>query len=143
MKHPAINDACRNAFTGFDRNDRTDLVALLADDVTFDFSDSLPYGGTYHGKEEFLAFWKHVYKEWEYFNYDARAVLEAEDFVIVPVIARAKSIKGYSMENEHLFLFQVRDGKVVHGRLYADTARGRDILVDERPPRRFPKVILG
>ncbi|MGU7768672.1 nuclear transport factor 2 family protein [Burkholderia sp. MR1-5-21] len=142
MKHPAIIEACRKAFTGFDRNDKSDLVALLADDITFEFSDSLPYGGTYHGKEEFLAFWKHVYHEWEYFNYDARAILEAEDFVIVPVIARAKATNGYSMQNEHLFLFQVRDGKIIHGRLYADTARGRDVL-EGREPRRYPKVILG
>jgi ketosteroid isomerase-like protein len=82
-----------------------------------------------------------VYLKWEHFNYDARAVLEADDFIIVPVIARAKALNGYSMENEHLFLFQVRDGQIVHGRLYADTARRRDILED-RPAKRYPKLIL-
>ncbi|MBP0595005.1 nuclear transport factor 2 family protein [Paraburkholderia sp. LEh10] len=141
MRHPQVVEACKKAFTGFERNDKSDLVPLLADDVVFEFSDSLPYGGTYHGKEEFLAFWKHVYRKWEYLNYDARAVLEAEDYVIVPVIVRAKAKNGFSMENEHLFLFQVRDGRIVHGRLYADTARGRDILED-RPPRHFPKLII-
>jgi uncharacterized protein len=141
MKHQKIIEACKKAFTGFERNDKTDLVALLADDIEFEFSDSLPYGGTYRGKTEFLAFWKHVYLKWEHFNYDARAVLEADDFIIVPVIARAKALNGYSMENEHLFLFQVSDGKIVHGRLYADTARGRDILED-RSPKRYPKLIV-
>jgi uncharacterized protein len=141
MKYPQIIDACKKAFTGFERNDKTDLVALLADDVVFEFSDSLPYGGSYKGKAEFLAFWKHVYHEWEYFNYDARAVLEAGDYIIVPVIARAKSSNGFSMENEHLFLFRVCDGQIVHGRIYADTARGRDII-EGQAPRSFPKVIL-
>jgi ketosteroid isomerase-like protein len=141
MKHQKIIEACKKAFTGFERNDKSDLVALLADDIEFEFSDSLPYGGAYRGKAEFLAFWKHVYLKWEHFNYDARAVLEADDFIIVPVIARAKALNGYSMENEHLFLFQVRDGQIVHGRLYADTARGRDILED-RPAKRYPKLIL-
>lgn len=141
MKHQTIIDACKKAFTGFDSNDKTDLVSLLADDVEFEFSDSLPYGGTYSGKAEFLAFWKHVYLKWEYFNYDARAVLEAGEFIIVPVIARAKATNGYTMQNEHLFLFRVRDGQIVHGRLYADTARGRDILED-RPPKHYPKLIL-
>jgi hypothetical protein len=114
----------------------------LADDVVFEFSDSLPYGGTYNGKREFQAFWAHVYKEYEYFNYDARAVLEADEYIIVPVIARARTKRGFSMENEHLFLFKVRDGEIVYGRIYADTARGRDVL-EGREPRRYPKIVLG
>ncbi|WP_455286746.1 nuclear transport factor 2 family protein [Cupriavidus necator] len=142
MTNPHIIEACRKALTGFEKNDKTDLLSVLADDVVFEFSDSLPYGGTYNGKAEFQAFWKHVYGEYEYFNYDARAILEAEDYVIVPVIARAKTKRGYSMENEHLFLFRVKDGKIVYGRIYADTARGRDVL-EGREPRRYPKLDLS
>jgi ketosteroid isomerase-like protein len=142
MRNPTLVAACTKAFTGFDRNDRSDLVAHLADDVVFEFSDSLPYGGTYRGKTEFLAFWAHVNREYEYFNYDARAVLEADDYIIVPVVARAKSRRGFSMENEHLFLFRVEDGKIAWGRIYADTARGRDVL-EGREPRRYPKLVLG
>jgi len=59
----------------------------------------------------------------------------------VPVIARAKTKRGFSMENEHLFLFRVRDGKITYGRIYADTARGRDVL-EGREPRRYPKISL-
>jgi uncharacterized protein len=139
---PELLEACRKGLTGFDKNDRTDMIAALADNVVFEFSDSLPYGGTYTGKDEFVAFWKHVYKEYEYFNYDARAVLAAGDYIIVPVVARAKTKTGYSMENEHLFLFRVKDGKIVYGRIYADTARGRDVL-EGREPRRYPKLILN
>ena len=56
MSNSAIADACTKAFSGFEKNDKTDLVGLLADDFVFEFSDSLPYGGTYNGKDEFLAF---------------------------------------------------------------------------------------
>ena len=142
MDNATLIAACKKAFTGFERNDKADLIAHLADDVVFEFSDSLPYGGQYVGKAEFQAFWAHVYSEYEYFNYDARAVLQAEDYLIVPVIARAKSKRGFSMENEHLFLFRVKDGKIVWGRIYADTARGRDVL-EGREPRRYPKLVLG
>lgn len=141
MTTPSILEACRKALTGFEKNDKTELLNVLADDVVFEFSDSLPYGGTYTGKAEFQAFWKHVYQEYEYFNYDARAILQAEDYVIIPVIARAQTKRGFSMENEHLFLFRVKSGKIVHGRIYADTARGRDVL-EGREPRRFPKLQL-
>lgn len=141
MTQDEIISACKKAFTGFADNDRADLVNALADDVVFEFSDSLPYGGTYQGKKEFLAFWAHVYHEYEYFDYDAHAVLYAEGYVIVPVAARAKTKTGFSMTNEHCFLFRVKDGRIVYGRIYADTARGRDVL-EGREPKRYPKLIL-
>jgi ketosteroid isomerase-like protein len=137
----ALLEACRKGLTGFDKNDRAEMIAALDENVVFEFSDSLPYGGTYTNKKEFLAFWKHVYKEYEYFNYDARAVLASGDYIIIPVVARAKTKSGYSMENEHLFLFRVKDGKIVYGRIYADTARGRDVL-EGHQPRKYPKLIL-
>lgn len=141
MTDAELIDACKKAFTGFECNDRADLAAAFADDAVFEFSDSLPYGGTYRGKKEYLAFWANVYREYEYFNYDARAVLRAEGYIIVPVVARAKTKTGFSMENEHCFLFRVDGGRIVYGRIYADTARGRDVL-EGREPRRYPKLVL-
>jgi ketosteroid isomerase-like protein len=102
-----------------------------------------PYGGTFYGKEEFLAFWQQlVAKEWEYFRYDCEAVLQDGDYVIVPVVTRALSRKGILMENEHLLLFKTRDEKIVYGRLYIDTARARDVL-EGRKPTRYPKQSLS
>ena len=71
MPHSVIVAACKLAFTGFENNDRSELLRLLATNFVFDVPDSLPYGGTYYGKEEFLAFWQQlVAKEWQYFHYD-------------------------------------------------------------------------
>ena len=124
-----IIEACRLAFTGFEANDKTQLIKLLASDVVFEFPTSLPYGGTYKGIEEFKAFWADLYENYyEYFNYDARNILDAGSHVIVPVIARAKAKNGRFMENEHCMLFKVENGRVVYGRIYADTAKGRDVL---------------
>ena len=142
MHNSEIIAACRSAFSGFEKNDRTELIRLLDEEVVFDFSDSLPYGGRYVGKQEFLAFWRHVTKEWQCFYYDAHEVLQDRDYIIVPVVTRALFQKGILMENEHLFLFKARDGCIVYGRLYADTARGRDVL-EGHEPRRYPKLIIG
>lgn len=142
LRQEELAQACRKAFTGFEKNDRSELVAALAEDVVFEFSDSLPYGGSYKGKKQFLQFWANVYSKYEYFNYDAHAVLVAEDYIIVPVEARAKTKTGFSMNNEHCFLFRVKDGQIVYGRIYADTARGRDVL-EGREPRRYPPMDLG
>ncbi|CAN5606656.1 hypothetical protein BH09PSE5_BH09PSE5_35720 [soil metagenome] len=124
-----IVKACRLAYTGFEKNQREPLLALLSEDVVFEFPKSLPYGGVYRGLKEFKAFWADLYDNYyEYFNYDARAVLDAGSHVVVPVVARALGKNGRTMENEHCFLFEIKDGKIVYGRIYADTAKGRDIL---------------
>lgn len=124
-----IIEACRLAFTGFEKNERGPLLALLADDAVFEFPTSLPYGGTYVGLDKFKAFWADLYENYyEYFNYDAIDVLDAGTHVVVPVVARAMSKHGRFMENQHCFLFKVKDGKIVYGRIYADTAKGRDAI---------------
>ena len=76
----AIVAACKLAFTGFEKNDRSELLRLFATDFVFDVPDSLPYGGTFYGKEEFIALWQQlVAKEWEYFRYDCEVVLQDGD----------------------------------------------------------------
>ena len=138
---PKIVNAVKAAFTGYERNDRGALNALLAPNFTFEMSDSLPYGGQYVGPDEWVAFWKEVSKEWRYFRYEAREVLVSGAWVIVPVQTDSLSIHDIPMKNEHLFLFRVEDDRIVFCRLYADTARGRDV-VQGIPPIRFPRADL-
>lgn len=86
-------------------------------------------GGTFHGPDGFLAFYRDIYDHYyETFHYDAHAVLDAGSHVIVPVRARAKAKTGRTMENEHCLLFTVNDGLITEARLYADTAKGRDSI---------------
>ncbi|MFG1372783.1 nuclear transport factor 2 family protein [Xanthobacter oligotrophicus] len=124
-----IVEACRAAFTGFEANDKRKLIEILSPDVVFEFPTSLPYGGRYTGINEFRAFWADLYDNYyDYFNYDAHAILDAGTHVVVPVVARAKAKNGRFMENEHCMLFKVENGRIVYGRIYADTAKGRDVM---------------
>jgi uncharacterized protein len=140
MSNTAIVEACRLAYTGFEKNQREPLAKFLHKDVVFEFPQSLPYGGTYNGIEEFQSWWKVLYsKYYDYFHYDAHDVIDAGNYVIVPVTARAQAKNGAKMENEHLFLFKVKDGKIVYGRIYADTAKGKDVL-EGKEPKLYPKL---
>ena len=51
---------------------------------------------------------------------------------VTPSSCRSKtgalSVHGIPLQNEHLFLFKVKDGWAVFARLYADTARGRAVV---------------
>ena len=62
MRNSEVMKALKAAFTGYERNSNAALLELLSDDFTFEMSDSLPYGGTYIGCEEFLGFWRAVAK---------------------------------------------------------------------------------
>jgi ketosteroid isomerase-like protein len=143
MSNQAIIDACRLAYTGYEKNNREPLAKLLDENVVFEFPPSLPYGGTYNGMKEFKAWWQILYSEYyEYFHYDAHDVIDGGNYVIVPVTARALSKNGKFMENEHCFLFKVKNGKIVYGRIYADTAKGRDVL-DGVEPKQYPKLDIA
>ncbi len=54
-------------------------------------------------------------------------------------MTKALSRDNILMENEHMFLFKARSGRIIYARLYVDTARARDVL-EGREPRGFPKM---
>ncbi len=142
MNNDAIVAALRAAFSGYEANDRGPLLKLLADDFVFEMSDSIRYGGIYIGVDEFQGFWREVARDWLYFRYDLHDVIDGGNTIAVPVRTDALSVHSIRMQNEHLFLFKVKDGRLVHCRLYADTARGRDVLEGEEP-RHFPRAVLS
>ncbi|TFV33013.1 nuclear transport factor 2 family protein [Streptomyces sp. T1317-0309] len=128
-RNQPIVDAGRRAYSGFEENDSSDLVALMSPEVVFHFPTSLPSGGTFHGPEGVLAFYQDIYDHYyDTFNYDAHTVLDAGSHVIVPVRARARAKTGRTMENEYCLLSTVKDGLITEARLYADTAKGRDSI---------------
>ena len=102
----------------------------------------MPSGSSYFGRDEFVGFWKAVAKEWTYFHNDAHEIIDTGDTIIVPVKTDALSIRGIRLQNEHLFLFKMKDGRPVFARLYADTARGRDASCGHAP-RHYPKPDLS
>jgi uncharacterized protein len=140
MNNTSLVEACKLAYGGFENNRREALAPFLHPDVVFEFPSSLPYGGRYEGLAEFKAWWKALYADYyDYFHYDAHAVIDGGDYIAVPVTARARARNGAMMENEHLFLFRIVDGMIVHARIYADTAKGRDVLAGQAPLL-YPKL---
>ena len=96
MSNQKLLAALEAAFTGYEKNNSALLLELLADDFTFEFSDSLPYGGSYVGRDEFLGFWKAVAKEWTYFRYEAHEIIDAGD----TLSCRSKPMPSLFAESE-------------------------------------------
>ncbi|WP_162600794.1 nuclear transport factor 2 family protein [Paraburkholderia sp. C35] len=137
MSNPKIVDAIRNVLSGHSKSARDTLIDQFHPDIVFEFPESLPYGGTFKGVDGYKQFWDLVFVHWNSFDYDLHEIIDTGDRIIVPVVAHGESKTGRSMWNEHLFFFKVEGGKIVYGRIYADSAKGRDAI---SPWRTFADV---
>jgi uncharacterized protein len=138
MSNRRLLQAPAAAFTGYEKNGRAQLFELLSEEFTFEMSDPMRCGSSHFGRDEFVGFRKAVAKEWTYFRYDAHEIIDSGNAIVVPVKTDGLSICGIRLQNEHLLLFKVKDGRPVFACLYADTARGRDVI-SGHAPRRYPK----
>ena len=128
MSNQRLLRAPEAAFTRYETNSRAQVFELLSDEFTFELYDSMPYGGSYFGRDEFIGLRKAVAKDSTYFRYDVRETIAVGDTIVVPVRADAFSIHGIPLLNERLFLFKVKDGRAVCARFYAATAGGCDVI---------------
>lgn len=129
MAEKIVLDAMRAAFTGFGANNRGPLRALLANDVVFEFPETVPYGGHYVGLSAYEALWVHLYETYyQSFDYDLVALIDGGDHVVVQATARAVALGGEVLHYDQCLVFRVDGSRVVHGRVYADTARLRGFL---------------
>ena len=117
----------------FEANDRTRIVSMLPESFVLKIPETLPYGGSFQGPEEFDRFFRRIYDDHEYWSWFHTElvlgrVLDAGTHLVAPirVTARAKSSEA-TLSVENLWLFEMADGNFVRAQLYADTAAGRNV----------------
>jgi ketosteroid isomerase-like protein len=122
-------------FTAVEERDRVGLFALFHDDVEFHDAPSLPYGGSFRGKEAlreqletapettWLGTWGPVQPTETERRMDPRVVATNGEEVTVLYTQRAMSPSGERFESPALGLYEVRDGKLARAQMfYFDTA---------------------
>ena len=67
MSNQRLLQAPEAAFTGYETNSRAQVFELLSNEFTFEMSDSMPYGGSYFERDEFIGLRKAVAKDSTYF----------------------------------------------------------------------------
>jgi ketosteroid isomerase-like protein len=117
------------AFAGWGRGNPANMADILSDDCELVVPDSIPYGGTRRGREEVIAwFTKDIWRWFDEFTSTPEDVIDAGDRVVIPVNVRAKAKNGRSMDVHNVWIYEFEDGKLVRGRVYADTAILRDTV---------------
>lgn len=128
---PELIDAVTALFRD---NDRTRIVSMLPESFVLTVPETLPYGGSIQGPEEFDRFFQSIYDDHDYWSsfrteLALDRVLDAGTHLVAPirVTARAKSSDA-TMAVENLWLFEIADGTFVRAQNYADTAAARGLV---------------
>jgi ketosteroid isomerase-like protein len=99
------------------------LLAILHDQVEWDYVGAFPEATTYHGPDEVRRFLHQWAGAFDNFGFEAEELIDAGDSVVVRLHQWGHGKEtGAPVENRSWQLFTFRDGKVVHCRGFATKA---------------------
>jgi uncharacterized protein len=109
------------------------LLALLDDEVEWDYVGAFPEAVTYHGPREVGEFLRQWAAGFEDFGFEADETIDAGDSVVVHLHqwGRGKET-GAQVESRTWQVFNFRDGKIVRCRGYATKAEALASVGGER-----------
>jgi ketosteroid isomerase-like protein len=120
-------DVAKTAYEAFGSGDMATLQAMFTDDAVWVTSDELPAGGVVEGPEAIVASFAEIPKYWSSFGVEPEEFIDAGEWVAVRGTQNAGNDKGsFSAPFAHLIKF--RDGKLVRGEFFADTAKAARLL---------------
>ena len=99
------------------------LLALLADDVEWDYVGAFPESATYYGPEAVRRFFAQWMGAFDDFGFEAEEFVDGGDHVLVLMRqwGRGKAT-GAQVENRTWQVFTFRAGRIVHCRGYSEKA---------------------
>jgi ketosteroid isomerase-like protein len=122
-------DVVRSAWEGMRRQDLDAVTATMDNEAETVLPGSLPWGGTYLGPDGFKEMIGQFMSELEDFRPSPEAFLEAEgQHVVVPVTVEGQTNAGKDFSDRVLWLYTLRDGKIIRAELFADTASTLDAV---------------
>ena len=122
-------EALVRAFAGWGRDNAANLRELLHPDCELVVPDSIPYGGTFRGADAAIAWFTHELWRWfDEFTSTPEDLIDAGDRIVVPVHVRARAKNGRTLDAHNVWIYEFREGKLIRGRVYADTAVLRDTV---------------
>lgn len=122
-------DLIETAWQAFGRGDIEEATKLATEGTTISIPETLPWGGTYTGSDAFQQFLPQVFDQFDDFKVVPEKVLGADDdHVVVVVHATGRTKSGKSFDGRAVWVYRLRDGKVVEAEQFVDTAMVREAL---------------
>ena len=124
---PSNVELLAQAFAGWGKGKPANMNDVLHPDCELVVPDSLPYGGTLRGAEAVIGwFTRELWRWFDEFSSTPEGFIDAGDQIVVPVHVTARAKNGETMDVHNVWIYEFSDGKLVRGRVYADTAILRD-----------------
>jgi ketosteroid isomerase-like protein len=122
------------AFAGWGKDDPANMRSVLHPECELVVPDSIPYGGTFRGVDEVIRWFTHDLWQWfDEFSSTPEGFIDAGDQIVVPVHVRARARSGRTMDVHNVWIYEFSGGKLIRGRVYADTAVLRDTVEGVSP----------
>jgi hypothetical protein len=120
-------DSAKAAYAAFGGGDMETLKGVFSEDVVWQSSDALPAGGEIHGPDAIIAGFGEIPKYWTSLGVTPEKFIDAGELVTVRGTQTAGNDKGsFAAPLAHLMRF--RDGKLVRGEFYGDSAKAAKLL---------------
>jgi uncharacterized protein len=111
----------RGTYTAFGRGDFAAVLEAMDADVEWVDPESLPWGGSHRGHDEFGRHMQEFAGHFEEFRTEPQQYLDAGDHVVV--VGRFAGRAGGEFDVPAAFVWELRDGKAVRVETHTDTAR--------------------
>jgi ketosteroid isomerase-like protein len=128
---PDLTKTVEAIYAALARRDHPALRALVDPQVEWNSSENFLYAehNPYVGIEMFLAFQRQVAEDWETFTIRPDEILNAGETVIVRGRYQGKFRgTGFGLDAEFVHVIRFRNGKLMSGQSYTDTAQFRDAV---------------
>jgi ketosteroid isomerase-like protein len=114
----------------FGRGDLSGFLADFDENSVMIEAESLPYGGTFRGRDTIKAAIEQVFAYWRDFAYEVEAIADSELWVMAYGRFRATSVKtGKQLDIPLAEVWHIRDGKVMMiSPIYSDTKLALNVL---------------
>lgn len=123
-------DAVKARWDDFGKGDLDGAVSTTDESAEIRIPETLPWGGTYKGPDAFKEMIQKFLSNFESVNPRPTAFLEADDgeTVIVTVEGVGTTKAGNELSGRSVWLYKVKDGKLMDAEFFGDTAQARDAL---------------
>lgn len=117
------------AFAGWGEGNPAQMRDVLDPDCELVVPDSIPYGGTFQGADAVMGwFTKEIWRWFDEFTSTPEGFIDGGDRIVVPVNVKGRAKNGREMDVHNVWIYEFRQGKLVRGQIYADTAVLRDTV---------------
>ncbi len=133
---PSNIELLGQAFAGWGKDNPANMRDILHPDCELVVPESIPYGGTFRGTDAVIGwFTRDLWRWFDEFTSTPEGFVDGGDQIVVPVHVQARAKNGRAMDVHNVWIYEFSDGKLIRGRVYADTAVLRDTVEGVIPDR--------